>query len=172
MVVRGQRLGEGRKSVKTKVRTWRRRVRSTNTVMMMRTMFSGERQSGLSSSARPLLTPRLRVRAPPTHLSVISLPSSSLQTGRQTVPSGEQIRKVINTPPLSLSLSLFLSFSLPINILFYWDVGVVWSTLPPKYQYELYIVLHYVHCDMPWSYSSRYQCQFTKTQPILRPSTT
>ena len=95
MVVRGQRLGEGRKSVKTKVTMLRRRVRSMNTMMMMRTMFCGEKQFGLSSSARPRLTPRLLVRAPPALLSVISLPSSSLQPGKQIVFSGEQIRKVM-----------------------------------------------------------------------------
>merc|ERR1719278_607838 len=79
-------------------------------MMMMRTMFCGERQSGLSSSARPLPTPRLSVRAPPAHLSVISPPSSSLQPGtlptlgtlgtqgtqgtQGTVPPGGQIRKL------------------------------------------------------------------------------
>merc|ERR550539_1600840 len=64
-------------------------------------MFCGERQSGLSSSARPLRTPRLLVRAPPAHLSVTSPPSSSLQPGTLatlgtlgTVSPGEQIRKL------------------------------------------------------------------------------
>merc|ERR1719436_870242 len=76
-------------------------------MMMMRTMFCGERQSGLSSSARPLPTPRLLVRAPPAHLSVTSPPSSSLQPGTLTtlatlatlgtlgtVSPGGQIRKL------------------------------------------------------------------------------
>merc|ERR1711953_176058 len=73
----------------------RRQVKSTDTMMMMRTMFCGERQSGLSSSVRPLPTPRLEVIAPPAHLSVISLPSSSLQPGTlPTLQSGEQTKKL------------------------------------------------------------------------------